>query len=58
MSFPLLAKTDVNGPDRHPLYAELTKTPDSSGEVVKRFSPRTVPDAPKVVDAIEGVLPK
>lgn len=32
VTFPLLAKTDVNGPDRHPLYAELTKTPDSSGE--------------------------
>ena len=24
VTFPLLAKTDVNGPDRHPLYAELT----------------------------------
>ncbi len=26
VTFPLLAKTDVNGADRHPLYAELTKT--------------------------------
>jgi glutathione peroxidase len=32
VTFPLLAKTDVNGSDRHPLYAELTKTPDDSGE--------------------------
>ncbi|HVF04723.1 MAG TPA: glutathione peroxidase [Frankiaceae bacterium] len=24
VTFPLLAKTDVNGPDRHPLYAGLT----------------------------------
>ena len=32
VTFPLLAKTDVNGPDRHPLYAELTKTPDAGGE--------------------------
>jgi len=66
VTFPLLAKTDVNGPDRHPLYAELTKTPDRSGEagdvqwnfekfllapdgqVVKRFRPRTAPDAPEV----------
>ncbi len=32
VTFPLLAKTDVNGPDRHPLYAELTKTPDAAGE--------------------------
>ncbi len=31
VSFPLLAKTDVNGPDQHPLYAELTKTPDADG---------------------------
>ncbi len=32
VTFPLLAKTDVNGPDQHPLYAELNKTPDDSGE--------------------------
>jgi glutathione peroxidase len=32
VTFPLLAKTDVNGADRHPLYAELTKTPDANGE--------------------------
>jgi glutathione peroxidase len=32
VTFPLLAKTDVNGPDRHPLYAELTNSPDGSGE--------------------------
>ena len=32
VTFPLLAKTDVNGDDRHPLYAELTKTPDDGGE--------------------------
>ena len=76
VTFPLLAKTDVNGPDRHPLYAELTNTPDDSGEagdvqwnfekflltpggeVVNRFRPRTVPDAPEVVAAIEAVLPR
>ena len=32
VSFPLLSKTDVNGPDRHPLYAELAKTADADGE--------------------------
>jgi glutathione peroxidase len=32
VDFPLLAKSDVNGPDRHPLYAELTKTSDEEGE--------------------------
>jgi glutathione peroxidase len=74
VTFPLLAKTDVNGPDRHPLFAELTQTADDDGEagdiqwnfekfllapngtVVKRFRPRTVPDAPEVVAAIEDVL--
>ncbi|MHA0289145.1 glutathione peroxidase [Mycobacterium sp. C3-094] len=74
VTFPLLAKTDVNGPDRHPLYATLTQTADGSGEagdvqwnfekfllapggeVVARFRPRTVPDAPEVIAAIEDVL--
>jgi glutathione peroxidase len=32
VTFPLFAKTDVNGPDRHPLYAQLTETPDGSGQ--------------------------
>ena len=76
VTFPLLAKTDVNGDDRHPLYAELTKAADDSGEagdiqwnfekfllapggqVVNRFRPRTVPDAPEVIAAIEAVLPR
>ena len=76
VTFPLLAKTDVNGDDRHPLYAELTKTADADGkagdiqwnfekfllapggEVVHRFRPRTEPDAPEVISAIEAVLPR
>lgn len=32
VSFPLLAKTDVNGAGRHPLYAELTQLADADGE--------------------------
>ena len=32
VSFPLLEKTDVNGADRHPLYAELTQVEDAAGE--------------------------
>lgn len=76
VTFPLLAKVDVNGDDRHPLYAELTKAADAEGasgdvqwnfekfllapggEVVNRFRPRTEPDAPEVIGAIEAVLPK
>ena len=74
VTFPLLAKTDVNGADRHPLYTELTKAADAEGqagdiqwnfekflvgpggEVVKRFRPRTEPDAPEVISAIEAVI--
>src|SRR4051812_20615006 len=31
VTFPLLAKTDVNGPDRHPLFDELTTHADATG---------------------------
>ncbi|MFC9239775.1 glutathione peroxidase [Streptomyces decoyicus] len=31
VSFPLFEKTDVNGEDRHPLYAALTGTEDAEG---------------------------
>ncbi|MFJ8584171.1 glutathione peroxidase [Streptomyces sp. NPDC093595] len=31
VTFPLLEKTDVNGPDRHPLYEELTGVADADG---------------------------
>ncbi|MGW2153604.1 glutathione peroxidase [Nonomuraea sp. NPDC001699] len=74
VDFPLLAKADVNGPDRHPLYAELTQAADEEGaagdvqwnfekflldrqgNVVGRFRPRTTPDDPAVVSAIEKLL--
>jgi glutathione peroxidase len=76
VTFPLLAKADVNGADRHPLYAVLTETADAGGDagdvqwnfekfliapggaVVNRFRPRTEPDAPQVIEAIEAVLPQ
>ncbi|KAA0021893.1 glutathione peroxidase [Antrihabitans cavernicola] len=75
VTFPLLAKIEVNGGNRHPLYRELTETKDADGaagdvqwnfekfliapdgSVVNRFRPRTVPDAPEVIDAIEAHLP-
>ncbi|MBN9102504.1 MAG: glutathione peroxidase [Pseudonocardia sp.] len=31
VSFPMTEKIDVNGAGRHPLYAELTTTPDADG---------------------------
>ncbi|MFD4692924.1 glutathione peroxidase [Streptomyces sp. NBC_00683] len=76
VSFPLLAKIDVNGEDRHPLYTELTKLTDAegaagdvqwnfekflispAGEPVARIRPRTEPDAPEVIAAIEANLPQ
>jgi glutathione peroxidase len=32
VTFPMLEKTEVNGPGRHPLYAELTAVADAAGE--------------------------
>ncbi len=32
VTFPMMAKIEVNGPGRHPLYAELTTEPDASGQ--------------------------
>ncbi|MGF1430848.1 glutathione peroxidase [Kitasatospora sp. LaBMicrA B282] len=32
VSFPLLAKIEVNGADRHPLYQQLTELADAAGE--------------------------
>jgi glutathione peroxidase len=32
VTFPITEKVDVNGPDRHPLYAELTETADAEGK--------------------------
>jgi len=31
VTFPMFAKIDVNGEDRHPLYAELTEVADAEG---------------------------
>jgi len=32
VTFPMLDKLEVNGEGRHPLYSELTLTPDADGE--------------------------
>jgi glutathione peroxidase len=72
VSFPLFDKIDVNGPKRHPLYSALAgkESPypgdikwnfgkfliGRDGKILKRFEPRTVPDAPEVVAAIEAAL--
>lgn len=72
VDFPLLEKQDVNGAHRSPLFHWLIssaagKGADISwnfekflvgrdGEVKARFSPRTPPDAPEVLAAIEAAL--
>ncbi len=75
VTFPMYAKLEVNGAERHPLYRELTATPDAGGdagdiqwnfekflvspqgEIVGRFRPRTTPEDPALLSAIEDVLP-
>lgn len=40
VTFPMFAKVDVNGPDRHPLYAWLTEqdaAPEGAGDVKWNF---------------------
>jgi glutathione peroxidase len=32
VTFPMFEKIEVNGPGRHPIYTELTATPDASGD--------------------------
>ncbi|WP_447593003.1 glutathione peroxidase [Aquipseudomonas campi] len=72
VTFPLTSKIEVNGPGRHPLYrllaGEGAEFPGdiswnfekflvgSDGRVLARFSPRTAPDDPTVIQAIEKAL--
>ena len=72
VSFPMSAKVEVNGSARHPLYRLLAGEgaefpgditwnfekfllgPD--GRVLARFSPRTAPDDPALVHAIQTAV--
>lgn len=71
-SFPLTGKVEVNGAQRHPLYTLLAGEEAAhpgditwnfekfligkDGKVLGRFSPRTPPEDPAVVEAIEQAL--
>ncbi|APM36023.1 glutathione peroxidase [Corynebacterium diphtheriae] len=67
--FPLLAKSDVNGPNTIELYKKLKGDgPDiewnfekfivaPSGEVVGRFAPSLDPDDMKIINVLEEYLP-
>jgi glutathione peroxidase len=59
VTFPLTAKLDVNGPDRHPLYQELAATPDAegrSGDVQWNFEKFLVSPAGRVVGRFRPVI--
>lgn len=72
VSFPMFDKLHVKGAGQHPLYAALSgKTSPfpgdvkwnfgkfligKNGELLKRFEPKTTPDDPEVIKAIEAAL--
>jgi len=72
VTFPLTEKLQVNGAENHPLYRLLAGEGadfpgeitwnfekfllDSEGRVLARFSPRTEPNDPLLVQAIEDAL--
>lgn len=72
ISFPMMEKIHVKGPEQHPLYAALSGEKgafpgdvawnfgkfliDKDGKPIARFEPKTTPDSPEVVDAIEKAL--
>ncbi|MCO4744863.1 MAG: glutathione peroxidase [Proteobacteria bacterium] len=72
IDFPLLEKQEVNGAGRSPLYQFLIGSEAGGGDniawnfekflvgrdgtVLARFAPKTLPDAPKVIAAIEAAL--
>lgn len=69
VTFPILKKADVNGPNTHPLYQfikgdgpdiewnfeKFVVSPD--GEVAGRFAPKMEPDDMKIINLLEEVLP-
>jgi glutathione peroxidase len=70
VTFPIFSKIEVKGSGQSPLYAKLEKTEPAGpvtwnfekflvakdGAVIGRFTPKTKPDDPKVVGAIEQAL--
>ncbi|HEY1828624.1 MAG TPA: glutathione peroxidase [Acidimicrobiales bacterium] len=53
VTFPLMEKIDVNGEDRHPIYAELTETKDAegnAGDITWNFEKFLVSDSGEILD--------
>jgi glutathione peroxidase len=75
ITFPITEKIEVNGLNRHPIYASLEQVSDATGHSgdirwnfekfvvsadgskITRFAPKTKPDDPEVIAAIEAALP-
>lgn len=71
-TFPLFDKIEVNGAGRHPLYESLAGNGSPfpgdikwnftkflvgrDGKILARFEPKTKPDEPEVIAAIEAAL--
>jgi len=74
VTFPMFDKLHVKGPERHPLYAELSGEGSPfpgdvkwnfgkfligrDGKILKRFEPKVTPDSAEVTEAIEAALAK
>lgn len=72
VTFPLFEKLHVKGPEQHPLYKALTGPDGAfpgdvkwnfgkfligaDGKPLERFEPKTVPDDPAVIQAVEAAL--
>jgi glutathione peroxidase len=68
VTFPMFSKISVVGEDKAPLYQYLTQTGGEipwnftkflvgrDGKVMARFEPKTTPDSPEVVSAVEKAL--
>lgn len=71
VTFAMFSKISVKGSDQHPLYRFLTNEPpvsgsvkwnfqkylvDREGNVAAKFSPRTEPDDPEVVEKLLALL--
>lgn len=69
VQFPMFEKTTVRGDDANPFFAGLKDASGTypqwnfhkyligrDGELISEFSPRTQPDDPGLVEAIEGAL--
>ena len=67
--FPMFEKTTVRGDDANPFFAALKDAAGTypqwnfhkyligrDGELISEFSPRTQPDDPGLVEAIEAAL--